>query len=108
MTTGSKTMAEIENRVLSGLSFWELSEEELIESNKTTDVVANATDGSFISNLGYRNDLAAKVTERMALERKFKMTLNQECETIKDKFKALEKVSWPQFLTSLDYDKIGA
>jgi hypothetical protein len=28
----------------------------------------------------------------MALERKFKMTLNQECESIKEKFKALEKV----------------
>ena len=90
MTTSSKTMAEIESKVLSGLSFWEMSEEELMESNKI-NVVANA-DGSFISNLGYHNDLAAQVVERMALERKFKMTLNQECESIKEKFKALEKV----------------
>jgi hypothetical protein len=50
-------MAEIESKVLSGLSFWEMSEEELMESNKI-NVVANA-DGSFISNLGYHNDLAA-------------------------------------------------
>jgi hypothetical protein len=57
MTTSSKTMAEIESKVLSGLSFWEMSEEELMESNKI-NVVANA-DGSFISNLGYHNDLAA-------------------------------------------------
>jgi len=57
MTTSSKTMAEIESKVLSGLSFWEMSEEELMESNKI-NVVANV-DGSFISNLGYHNDLAA-------------------------------------------------
>ena len=50
-------MAEIESKVLCGLSFWEMSEEELMESNKI-NVVANA-DGSFISNLGYQNDLAA-------------------------------------------------
>jgi hypothetical protein len=94
MTTSSKTMAEIENKVLSGLSFWELSEEELIESNKSNNdlLVAPDENGSLTSNLGYKNDLAAKVVERMALERKYKMTLNQECESIKDKFKMLEKV----------------
>jgi hypothetical protein len=77
MTSNAKTMAEIEYKVLSGLSFWEMSEEEIIEANKTEIVTAaNTTDGSYISNLGYKNMLASKVVERIGSERKNKFTLN--------------------------------
>jgi hypothetical protein len=68
-------MAEIEYKVLSGLAFWEMSEEEITETNKT-EIVVPYTDSSFVSNLGYKNTLASKVVERIGVERKNKFTLN--------------------------------
>ena len=91
MTSSAKTMAEVECKVLAGLSFWEMSEEEITEANKADLVAANTADGSFVSHLGYKNTLASKVVERIGLERKNKFTLNQELEGVKDKFTQLEK-----------------
>lgn len=60
-----------------------LSEEQsLVQQNE---------EGSFINNLGYRNQLAQRTVERLAQEKKFKLTLNQELEIIKDHFNGLEK-----------------
>ena len=45
---------------------------------------------SLVSNIGYKNLLASQAVDRMAKEKKFKLTLLQELESIKDKFAELE------------------
>ena len=42
--------------------------------------------------MGYRNTLSKKLVDRIAAEKKHKLTLNQELEIIKDKFLQMEKV----------------
>jgi hypothetical protein len=85
LTSNAKTLADLEKSVLSGLPFWEISEEELMagDSDERTGLIAD---------LGYKNQLAVKVVERMALEKRYKMTLNQDVEAVKDKFASIEKV----------------
>lgn len=93
ISSSSTTIADVEMRVFSGLPFWEINEEllmGLVEEN--AHLVTENMDGSFVSQLGYKNVLASKVVERIAVEKRYKLTLNQELETIKDKFNQLEKV----------------
>jgi len=83
LTSNAKTLADLEKSVLSGLPFWEISEEELLAPQEETHS---------IDEIGYKNSLASKVVERMALEKRYKMTLNQDVEAVKDKFAHIEKV----------------
>jgi len=85
LTSNAKTLADLEKSVLSGLPFWEISEEELMAGNSDERT-------GLIADLGYKNQLAVKVVERMALEKRYKMTLNQDVEAVKDKFASIEKV----------------
>jgi hypothetical protein len=58
LSSDSKTQTFLENSIMSGLSFWELSEEELMQLQDESTLTAPNNEGSFISNLGYKNQLA--------------------------------------------------
>jgi len=83
IASNAKTVIEVEKNVLSGLPFWEISEEELMmevaatPSPSSSDLVEKDPDsGSYIANLGYKNQLAQRVVERIAMEKKHKLSLN--------------------------------
>ena len=84
ISSNSQTTSELEKCVQSGLPFWEISEDTLILGDN--NFASENEDGSLISNLGYKNVLSQKVVERIAYEKKFKISLNQELDAIKDKF----------------------
>ena len=82
IASNAKTVIEVEKNVLSGLPFWEISEEELMMEvaatpSPSSDLVEKDPDnGSYIANLGYKNQLAQRVVERIAMEKKHKLSLN--------------------------------
>ena len=45
---------------------------------------------SLVADIGYKNELSKFVIERIAKEKKQKLTLHQELESIKDKFVEFE------------------
>jgi hypothetical protein len=84
IASNAKTVIEVEKNVVSGLPFWEISEEELMMEvaaaatpSPSSDLVEKDPDsGSYIANLGYKNQLAQRVVERIAMEKKHKLSLN--------------------------------
>jgi hypothetical protein len=48
LTSNAKTLADLEKSVLSGLPFWEISEEELMADNSDEGM-------GLIADLGYKN-----------------------------------------------------
>ena len=105
----SKTfsLAGLEQSVLSGVPFWEESDESLLEdsdeylNNSETNDPMYADQGDGIDSK-YRNKLAERVVERMAAEKKAKNQLFTDLESIKDKFTEWEECMVKQELHDLE------
>jgi len=87
-------MAGVEQQVLAGLPFWDDAgvddeSDEYLENSQTNNPMY--ADQSDAVESPYRNQLALRVAERVAEEKRAKMKLLQEIDQLKEKFAELEK-----------------
>ena len=98
----SFSIAGLEQCVLSGIPFWEdhedgddLSSDEYLDNQQVNDPMY--ADQSDAVDSPTRNQLALKVVQRVAEEKRAKLKLLQELELIKDKF-----IEWERHMRQLD------
>lgn len=88
ITSSAFAVASVENSVVSGLRFWEPSDQELLEEMAASDPDDEVTETVMPS----QNKHALAVAEKIAREKSEKMQLTQELETVTDKFRTLERI----------------
>ena len=95
LTSSAFTISNVERMVMSGVPFWEEDEaavlndmEESTDDNEQQDIDQQTDENQFDQD-GHRplrNVLAEKVTEKLANEKREKLQLLQDLESIKEKF----------------------
>ncbi|CDW82479.1 UNKNOWN [Stylonychia lemnae] len=102
IASNAQTLASLERNVLCGLPFWEEGDDALFDNSNQNneededigspkrDKDLNQKKSNVVQNIGYKNELSKYVVERIAAEKKNKLTLHQELESVKDKFNEME------------------
>lgn len=115
LSSSAHTLSNVEKMVLSGVPFWEEGEDALFDSDdedaqsgaegqaeEPAHVEAKVDDDRFDEggHKPLRNVLAAKVVDKLADQKREKMQLMQDLETIKENFTNLEVIMKKQEMAS--------